>query len=393
MVLTEPVPCDTVLVVACNPEELDYLHPALRSRLRGFGFELLTADATPRTPESEAALARFVAQEVRRDGRIPHFSPEAVRAVIAEAGRRAGPGRLTLRLRELGGLVRAAGDLAAVEGAARVAAAHVVAAGDLALSIEEQLERSWPDGPVELGALRALPPASDPAPPRDPGRILVGVLNRYPRDIDFGDARLREVLNLAVDRDRLIREGFGGHADPLPALIPPGASGAGSGPAPRRHDPARARDLLHDLGWIHGRPLRLASTAAIAPQARLLADDLQMALGIFVELQTVDAPAPVAGRRVPSWDVLLHELPRPGPDTAPAALHRELLGADGTLRAGPELPHADRLLAELDATEDRAGAEAVAARIDRYCFDACLALFLCAPRVLPAADDLRRKEA
>jgi peptide/nickel transport system substrate-binding protein len=268
-----------------------------------------------------------------------------------------------------------------------------VAAGDLALSIEEQLERSRPDGPVELGALRALPPAADPAPPLEPGRILVGILNRHPRDIDLGEARLREVLNLAVDRDRLIREGFGGHADPLAALILPGAPGAGSGPVPRRHDPARARELLHDLGWIHGRSLRLAGTPATALQARLVADDLQMALGIHVELQTVDVLAPGWGRRVPGWDVLLQDLPRPEPDAAPAVLHRELLGADGTLRAGPELPHVDRLLAELDATEDRVAADAVAARIDRYCFDASLALFLCAPRARPAARDLRRQEA
>jgi Lon-like ATP-dependent protease len=142
MVMTDPVPCDTVLVVAANPNELAYLHPALRSRLRGFGFELLTADSTERTPATEAALARFVAQEVRRDARIPHFSPGGVRAVIAEAARRGGPGRLTLRLRELGGLVRAAGDLAAVEGAALVEAVHVDRAQRLALSVEEQLERT-----------------------------------------------------------------------------------------------------------------------------------------------------------------------------------------------------------------------------------------------------------
>jgi len=52
MVLTDPVRCDTVLVVAANPEDLSYLHPALRSRLRGCGFELLMADACPRTPEA-----------------------------------------------------------------------------------------------------------------------------------------------------------------------------------------------------------------------------------------------------------------------------------------------------------------------------------------------------
>lgn len=151
MVLTEPVPCETVLVVAANPEDLGYLHPALRSRLRGFGFELLMADACPRTPAAEADIARFVAQEVRRDGRIPHFSAAAVRAVVDEATRRGGPGKLTLRLRELGGLVRAAGDVAASDGAALVTADHVEQAQTLALSIEEQL-----DDRTEAAPLRAV---------------------------------------------------------------------------------------------------------------------------------------------------------------------------------------------------------------------------------------------
>ncbi|MEA2127827.1 MAG: ATP-dependent Lon protease [Solirubrobacteraceae bacterium] len=151
MVLTEPVPCETVLVVAANPEDLGYLHPALRSRLRGFGFELLMADACPRTPAAEADIARFVAQEVRRDGRIPHFSAAAVRAVVDEAARRGGPGKLTLRLRELGGLVRAAGDVAASDGAVLVTAEHVEQAQTLALSIEEQL-----DDRTEAAPLRAV---------------------------------------------------------------------------------------------------------------------------------------------------------------------------------------------------------------------------------------------
>lgn len=160
MVMTEPVPCDTVLVVAANPEELGYLHPALRSRLRGFGFELLTDDSTARTPVTEAELARFVAQEVRRDGRIPHFTRPAVEAVVAEAARRAEAGRLTLRLRELGGLVRAAGDLAATAGAELTGAEHVERALPLAMSIEEQLAgaRSAPEP-----ALRAVEAADRPA--------------------------------------------------------------------------------------------------------------------------------------------------------------------------------------------------------------------------------------
>ncbi|MEA2244033.1 MAG: ATP-dependent Lon protease, partial [Solirubrobacteraceae bacterium] len=84
-------------------------------------------------------------------GRIPHFSAAAVRAVVDEAARRGGPGKLTLRLRELGGLVRAAGDVAASDGAALVTADHVEQAQTLALSIEEQL-----DDRTEAAPLRAV---------------------------------------------------------------------------------------------------------------------------------------------------------------------------------------------------------------------------------------------
>jgi Lon-like ATP-dependent protease len=50
------------------------------------------------------------------------------------------PDRLTTRLRELGGLVRAAGDLAAQEGASLVEPRHVAAAHANTRSLEEQIE-------------------------------------------------------------------------------------------------------------------------------------------------------------------------------------------------------------------------------------------------------------
>jgi ABC-type oligopeptide transport system substrate-binding subunit len=43
----------------------------------------------------------------------------------------------------------------------------------------------------------------------------VGILNRHPRDVDLGDRRLREALNLAVDRERVIAEGLA--ATPTPS--------------------------------------------------------------------------------------------------------------------------------------------------------------------------------
>ncbi|MBO8180801.1 MAG: ATP-dependent protease LonB [Archaeoglobus sp.] len=140
MVRTEPVPCDFILVAAGNLDALMGMHPALRSRIEGYGYEVYMNDTMPDTPENRQKLVRFVAQEVVKDGKIPHFDKYAVAEIIREARRRAGRrNHLTLRLRELGGLVRTAGDIAKSEGSDIVRLEHVLKAKKIAKTIEEQL--------------------------------------------------------------------------------------------------------------------------------------------------------------------------------------------------------------------------------------------------------------
>ncbi|RLI76979.1 ATP-dependent protease LonB, partial [Archaeoglobales archaeon] len=140
MVRTEPVPCDFILVAAGNLDALMGMHPALRSRIEGYGYEIFMNDTIPDTVENRRKLVRFVAQEVVKDGKIPHFDRYAVAEIIKEARKRAGRrNHLTLRLRELGGLVRTAGDIAKSEGSNIVRVEHVLKAKKIAKTIEEQL--------------------------------------------------------------------------------------------------------------------------------------------------------------------------------------------------------------------------------------------------------------
>jgi len=140
MVRTEPVPCDFVLVAAGNYEDLKRVHPALRSRIRGYGYEIYLNIDMPDTPENRAKLVRFVAQEVKKDGKIPHFNKEAVEEIILEAKKRAQrKDRLTLRLRDLGGLIRAAGDIAKSKGKSIVERADVIEAKQSAVTLEQQM--------------------------------------------------------------------------------------------------------------------------------------------------------------------------------------------------------------------------------------------------------------
>ncbi len=138
-VKTEPVPCDFVLVAAGNYQDLQRMHPALRSRIRGYGYEVYMEDSMPDTPENQFKIVQFIAQEVKKDGKIPHFDQGAIQEVLYEAKKRSGrKNRLTLKLRELGGLVRAAGDLGREDGASLVTAAHVTAAKRLSRTLEQQ---------------------------------------------------------------------------------------------------------------------------------------------------------------------------------------------------------------------------------------------------------------
>jgi len=140
MTRSEPVPCNFVLVAAGNLETVKNMHPALRSRIRGYGYEVYMDSDIDDNPENKNLFARFVAQEVVKDGKIPHFTKDAVEKLIEEAKKRSGTsGKLTLRLRELGGLVRAAGDLALEDNSKYVEPKHIEKAMKLARTLEQQI--------------------------------------------------------------------------------------------------------------------------------------------------------------------------------------------------------------------------------------------------------------
>ena len=140
MTRTDPVPCDFVLVAAGNYMDLEKVHPALRSRIRGYGYELYMNDDMEDNDGNRKKIVQFIAQEIKKDGKIPHFSPDAVEEIIFEAKRRAGrKNKLTLKLRDLGGLVRAAGDIAKAKSHDLVLVEDVMEAKRSARTLEQQM--------------------------------------------------------------------------------------------------------------------------------------------------------------------------------------------------------------------------------------------------------------
>ncbi len=156
MTQTQPVPCDFVLAAAGNLETIRKVHPALRSRVRGYGYEVYMNTEMDDTPENRLKLTRFVAQEIKKDkGKTPHFTKESVLEIIHQAQKKADRrGKLTMRLRELGGLIRAAGDTAREQGAKLVEKKHVLQAIKTAGSLEQQLSDRYTKLKKEYDVIR-----------------------------------------------------------------------------------------------------------------------------------------------------------------------------------------------------------------------------------------------
>jgi predicted ATP-dependent protease len=147
-VKVEDVPCDFLFVGACNIKDVQDILSPLRSRILGNGYEILMNTQMPDTAENRFLLTRFVAQEIIKDGKIPHATMSAVEDLIEEARRRAkviddARNSLTLRLRDLGGVLRMAGDFATSEKSKFIESKHIKEAIEESKPIELQLEERY----------------------------------------------------------------------------------------------------------------------------------------------------------------------------------------------------------------------------------------------------------
>ncbi|MFH1106558.1 MAG: ATP-binding protein [Candidatus Micrarchaeota archaeon] len=147
-VKVENVPSDFILIAASNINDLQLILPPLRSRISGSGYEVLLDTHMSDTPENRGRLLQFIAQEITKDGKIPHATLEAAEEMIEEARRRAKLNddmgdALTLRLRDLSGVIRLAGDFAVAEGAQHIEREFIKTALHRNRNVEEQLKEKY----------------------------------------------------------------------------------------------------------------------------------------------------------------------------------------------------------------------------------------------------------
>ncbi len=227
----------------------------------------------------------------------------------------------------------------------------------------------------------------------DAMRTVIGVINRAAEDVPLDDAPVRQALNMAVDRQRLVQDGFAGYAYPLAGLTPHYATGYPEGLEPYPYNPEQARDLLSTAGWPEGRALQLACDEETEAVARLVAEDFEQALGIGVEVTVIPNQDLLAAQHalvekiLPlPFDVLIHGWFDLTSDAPPAVLHREYYHSGGAFRVGPPIPEFDDLMGRFVAETDLNEQAEIAKEIDRFVYDRALSVFLCAPQALYAVN-------
>ncbi len=141
-VRVDGVPSDFILVAAVNFNDVPHILSPLRSRILGNGYELLMNTHMPDSEENRLKLVQFLAQEVVRDGRIPHADSGAISEMVAFSQKKAkeidGASGLTLRLRLLSGTLKMAGDIAISDERKLISAEDVKFAVANGKPIEEQ---------------------------------------------------------------------------------------------------------------------------------------------------------------------------------------------------------------------------------------------------------------
>ncbi len=146
-VRVEGVPCDFIFVGACNINDLKHIIPPMRSRIRGDGYEVLMNSIMPDNAKNVEKLEQFIAQEIRKDGKIPHAEYSAVSLIIEESrniARKIDNAKgLTLRLRNLAGIIKLAGDMASMEKKEYIERKDVVKAIREARPIEEKIKEKY----------------------------------------------------------------------------------------------------------------------------------------------------------------------------------------------------------------------------------------------------------
>jgi ABC-type transport system substrate-binding protein len=242
---------------------------------------------------------------------------------------------------------------------------------------------------TELSPLETLRVAESPLAQvvKNRGVLMTvfGFFNMRKADSPWRDLRLRQAVNLAINREDLIRYAAKGNGEIIPALIPRQGFGYDPDLPAYPFEPDKARQLLHDAGYPTGLAITLIASEDLAIQATVVGKMLEQ-VGLTVKLQLLDqvafyqqtlvsAPEPLPAHR--GWDIALTSWL----DTInfPPLQIYHYFALNGPYDWLGEPPELRQLKERVLRTTDRAQQQAVIREMERHTRDQAYFLFLYHP--------------
>ena len=227
---------------------------------------------------------------------------------------------------------------------------------------------------------------------RDNLAFLFGRFNMLKTGSPWRDVRVRQAVNLAINREDLIRYAAKGNGVVVPALLSVNMFGYDPALAPYAFDPGKAQALLREAGYPDGLAVTLIAPMAWEIQATVVGKMLEQA-GFTVERQMLDATVYNQKTRLPeldqpaeqqAWDIALTSWRDAVKFPAIQPYHLFALGGpnDWVLEA-PEL---QRLHAQVLRAVDREQQEALIRQMERHTREQAYFLFLYNPITLYAVN-------
>lgn len=206
--------------------------------------------------------------------------------------------------------------------------------------------------------------------------VLAGVFNQNKPDSPWKDIKVRQAMNMAIDRKALIEKGENGHAEMMPAMIQQGRFGYNDSLKPYAYDAAKAGEVLKAAKI----PNDTVAIGAGEDQKALFDTMTEQLAKVGLKTKMVDPKGD-------DFDVKLVWHFDWSPQFPVGVVHREFFGKDGGFRAMPEDPKFDGLFAKLLATPKLEDQEPIVRDIEKYEHDQANVLFLYSPHTLFAVSN------
>lgn len=187
----------------------------------------------------------------------------------------------------------------------------------------------------------------------------------------LADVRVRQALNLAVNKDYLIRYDLLGNGRVAASLSMPGETGHDPALKPYPYDLAKARRLLREAGKDKGFPLHALVKVQGMRTMKIIAQQLSQ-VGVQVLITPTTDGQAVLDMPKREWDWIFAGCPDP---MAHSFFIQSIFLSSLSPFSVTRDPRYDALLAEMVAELDPARQQQVGARVDAYIHDQALSLF------------------